>query len=189
MVVVGFLMVPALFPLAQMYSFGLTDYRRPADAAVVFGAAVWSGDRPSHALLDRVNTGIELYNEGLVDLLVMSGGPSSGPEIAHEVDVMRRLALDAGVPDEAVVLDYRGINSQATVDNCADIFLVHGIRKALAVSHFYHLPRVKMTFERAGLDVYTVPARETYILYALPYYMAREVAAIWVYYVRPILGF
>ena len=34
------------FPLAQMFCFGKTDYRRPADAVVVLGArirTVWRG--------------------------------------------------------------------------------------------------------------------------------------------------
>jgi len=43
-----------------------------------------------------------------------------------------------------------------------------------------------MAFARAGIDVYTVPAEQTRILRALPYYMAREVAALWAYYFRPM---
>ena len=39
--------------------------------------------------------------------------------------------------------------------------------------------------EQAGYEVYTVPAHETYVLTALPYYMAREVAAMWVYFLQP----
>jgi hypothetical protein len=34
--------------------------------------------------------------------------------------------------------------------------------------------------------VYTVPAREKYTLTKLPLLMAREVAAVWVYYVRAL---
>ena len=34
-----------VFPLAQMLFFGTTDYRRPADAAVVFGARVYADGR------------------------------------------------------------------------------------------------------------------------------------------------
>jgi hypothetical protein len=54
----------------------------------------------------------------------------------------------------------------------------------LAVSHFYHLPRIKLAYQRAGLDVCTVPARQGRWLSQIPYNMAREVAAFWVYYVR-----
>jgi len=62
--------------------------------------------------------------------------------------------------------------------------LIHHDRskKILAVSHAYHLPRVKMTFWRNGQEVYTVPARETYTLTKMPYLMAREIVAFWVYH-------
>jgi uncharacterized SAM-binding protein YcdF (DUF218 family) len=56
----------------------------------------------------------------------------------------------------------------------------------LAVSHGYHLPRVKLTFQRAGVEAYTVPARETFVLPHRPFLLAREVVALWAYYLRPI---
>jgi uncharacterized SAM-binding protein YcdF (DUF218 family) len=170
------------FPLAQMFTFGLTDYRRPADAAVVLGAAVWPGNVPSHALADRVNTGIVLYHQGTIQKLIFSGGPSATPERMHEVDVMHRMALDAGVPDHAIILDRNGINTAGTAEHCTRIARQHELRTILAVSHFYHLPRIKMAFQRRGLNVYTVPAHETQVLLKLPYYLAREVAALWFYY-------
>ena len=38
------------FPLAQILSFGLTDYRRSANAIVVFGAGVYANGRMSPVL-------------------------------------------------------------------------------------------------------------------------------------------
>ena len=46
-----------LFPLAQMFCFGKTDYRRPADLIVVFGCHVRAEGVPSMALSDRVRKG------------------------------------------------------------------------------------------------------------------------------------
>ncbi len=178
--------LPVLFPVAQMVFYGKTDYRRPADAAVVFGAAVWPGNRPSQALSDRVNTAIGLYHEGLVPKLLFSGGPSRSPEIIHEVAAMRQMALDAGVPDGDILLDAAGVNSYATVANTTRVFRREGWTRVLAVSHFYHLPRVKMTYARAGFPVFTVPAQEPRPLLKLPYYMAREVLALWYYTLRPL---
>jgi len=181
--------LPILFPLAQMFCFGETDYRRPARAAVVFGAAVWPGNRPSHALLDRVNTGIELYKQGLVEVLLFSGGPSDEPDIAHETTVMHDLAIAAGVPEEDIWLDPRGENTQSTVLNTVAMLREHEVKWALAVSHFYHLPRIHMTYQRAGFPVYTVPAREEHLLLKLPFFLAREVFALWFYYFRPLVTF
>ncbi len=180
-------LMPLLFPLAQMFCFGKTDYRRPAQVAVVLGAAVWPGNRPSHALLDRVNTGIDLYRQGLVDVLLFSGGPSDDESISHETVVMHDLAVAAGVPEEAIWLDPLGIDTQSTVDNTVAMFRERGILRVLAVSHFYHLPRIHMTYQRAGFPVYTVPAREEHILLKLPFFLAREAVALWFYYFRPLM--
>ena len=172
------------FPLAQMYCFGQTDYRRPADAVVVFGARVYANGRLSDALADRVRTACTLYHQGLAGTLVFSGGPGDGA--IHETEAMRRMAIEMGVSTAAILVDEDGLNTQATVENTGALFKRRGIRTALAVSHFYHLPRIKLTYQRQGCEVYTVPAEERYRLAALPGYMAREVAALWVYYLRPL---
>jgi hypothetical protein len=79
------------FPLLQIHCFGWTDYRRPANAAVVFGCKVYASGTPSPALADRVLSACTLYHEGLVHHLVMSGGPGQGA--IHETDAMRDLAV------------------------------------------------------------------------------------------------
>lgn len=172
------------FPFAQMFCFGRTDYRRPADAIVVFGARVYANGRVSDALADRVRTGCRLYLDGFAERIIFSGGPGDGD--VHETEAMRTMALNLGVPSQAILLDADGINTRTTVKNTSAIFRVHGIRRVLAVSHFYHLPRIKMSYQRQGVEVYTVPAEESYTLTAMPYFMAREAAALWVYYLRPL---
>ena len=174
------------FPFAQMFCFGRTDYRRPADAIVVFGARVYANGRVSDALADRVRTGCELYRDGLARRIIFSGGPGDGD--VHETEAMRAMALKLGVPAQAIILDTAGLNTRATVTNTCSMFKDHGIRRVLAVSHFYHLPRIKMSYQRQDLDVYTVPAKESYTLTAMPYFIARETAALWVYYLRPLVS-
>jgi uncharacterized SAM-binding protein YcdF (DUF218 family) len=174
-------------PLAQMICFGSTDYRRDADAIVVLGAAVRADGSPSQALEDRILTGCRLYHEGRAPLLVMSGGPGAGGH--REVDTMRRVAQEQGVPDAAILLDPDGVNTKATAVNVVALARARGWGRVLAVSHFYHLPRIKMAVGRRGLRVYTVPAEEPRILRKLPYFLLREVAALWIYYLRPLLPF
>ncbi len=114
----------------------------------------------------------------------MSGGPGDGA--IHETEAMRRFAVELGVKAEDVLVDEGGLNTAATVRNTVPMFRQMKARRVLAVSHFYHLPRIKMAYQRAGVEVNTVPARQTYILSATPYNMVREVAAIWYYYVQPL---
>lgn len=168
-VLASFLAAAIVFPLAQISLFGFTDYRRPADVIVVFGAS----GAPLH---DRLRTACDLYNQGFAPKLLFSGGPG-------EPEQMRDYAMHHGVPAGAIVEDAEGVNTEATVRNTVEAR--HG--RILAVSHFYHLPRIKMTFQRYGSEVYTVPSETT--MYALmPYQLAREDAAFWTYYLRRFRG-
>ena len=162
-------------PLAQAASFGRTDYRRPADAIVVFGARAYADGTPSDALADRVRTACALYHEGHAPQVLMSGGPGDGA--IHETEAMRTMAIGLGVPASAIELDADGLDTASTVAHS-------GRRTVLAVSHFWHLPRVKMAYRRAGISAYTVPAHERYIIRQTPYLMLREAAAFWWYWVR-----
>lgn len=172
------------FPLAQMLAFGRSDYRRPADAVVVLGSRVFSDGQLSDALEDRMRTAVELMHEGRAGLLVVSGGPGDGA--VHETEAMRDFAIRGGVPAARVLVDPSGTSTAATVRGTLPLLRERGCERVLAVSHAYHLPRVKLAYAAQGLQVLTVPARESYRLSRMPYYMAREVAAFWVYWGRSL---
>jgi uncharacterized SAM-binding protein YcdF (DUF218 family) len=185
--ILAFAMCALGFPLAQIMAFGLTDYRRPADAILVFGARAYASGRPSDALEDRVLTAIELYKRGLAPRLIFSGGPGDGD--LSEPQVMRRVAVSKGVPESAILLDDGGVTTDASVRNAAKLLAGVAQPRILAISHAWHLPRVKLRCEREGLTAYTVPADERgEMLRKTPYLVAREVAGFWVYYLRALAG-
>lgn len=158
---------PALM-LLHIFSFGATDYSRPARAIVVFGARVYGDGGPSLALEDRVRHGVKLYHQKLAPKLVLSGA-------ADEVPAMRRLALEGQVPESALVLDPAGVNTYATLLNLKE-------RDVVAVSHYYHLARIKLTAHRLGITCATSPCGMSRRLAKEPYFVARECAAFVSYY-------
>lgn len=158
---------PALL-LIHLFSFGATDYARPAKAIVVFGARVYENGDPSLALEDRVKHGIALYHAGVAPRLILSGAPD-------EVPAMKRLALAARVPESALVLDPAGLNTHATLVNLRE-------RDVVAVSHYYHLARIKLSARRMGIACATSPCPMTRRLAREPYFIARECAAFVSYY-------
>jgi uncharacterized SAM-binding protein YcdF (DUF218 family) len=164
----GALAAGPLLVLFHLFSFGATDYARPAQAIVVFGAGVTADGRPSLALFDRVRHGVRLFQASQAPALVLSGGPDEAP-------VMRALAIRYGVPDQAIELDPEGLNSHATLRN-----LRH--RRVLAVSHYYHLARIKLTARRMGIACVTAPCPMSRRLVHEPWYVARECAAFVAYY-------
>lgn len=175
------------FPLVQMICFGTTDYRRNADAVLVLGARAYADGSASNALEDRILAACELVHEGRADTLILSGGPGDGA--FHETDVMRRIALEQGVREDQLLIDREGLNSKASIVNTMALCEQHRFTSVLAVSHFYHLPRLKLEASRADLPLYTVPASQRgRVLKKLPYFMAREAAAWWWSYAKGMAG-
>lgn len=173
--------IAALGAVLHIHAFGLTDYRRPADAILVFGARAYADGTPSEALRERVETGAALYRAGLAPLLILSGGV--GPNGVSEPRVMRAVAMAAGVPAEAIVEDELGVSTEASMSSLEVIAERRGIRRVLAVSNYFHLARIKLLAERRGLRCFTVPADEGETrLLGTPYYVLREAAALAFYF-------
>ena len=179
-----------VFPLAQMLFFGATDYRRPADVAVIFGARVYATGQPSPLLADRIRTGVELYQSGLVPLLIMSGG--DGSDGFNEARVMRDVAVADGVDPLAIIVDPAGNSTETTVANVSALLDSGGhgpgTERVIAISQAFHLPRVQLAFANAGIDVLTVPAADPEPIGETPVLIAREVPAFWAYFLRVCLG-
>ncbi len=158
----------ALFPVAHIFTFGRTSYARHADCIVVPGARCYADGRPTQTLAERVKTACALYHDGYAPRLFFSGGPGDGA--THETEAMRDLALELGVPAHAITLDRDGLDTRATIEHAPP-------GRLLVVSHFYHLPRIKLLARRA----FTVPATEERRIRGTPRFIAREIPAFWWY--------
>jgi len=172
-------------PLAQMHCFGKIDERRPADAIVVFGARVYADGSLSDAFADRVRTACQLYSDRYARTIIVSGGPGDGG--ICEADAAKRVITQYGIPAEAVIADPNGRNTRRTAVNTTRLLPEIHAERVLAVSHFYHLPRVKMTYQRLGRTVHTVPAEESYPLTKMPLFILREIPALWLTYLQPLV--
>jgi vancomycin permeability regulator SanA len=117
------------------------DDRLPVHhVAMVFGAGLDDSGGPSQMLYDRVATAADLYKANKVNKLLMTGDNS---EVNHnEVEAMRRTAIQLGVNDNDIVLDYAGFNSW---DSCYRAREIFGVTEATLVTQRFHLPRALYT--------------------------------------------
>lgn len=122
-----------------------------ADCVLVLGAAVWGNDEPSPMLEDRLLQGIELYNKGASKKLLMSG--DHGRKDYDEVNVMKRFAIDRGIPSEHVFMDHAGFSTYESLYRARDIFEVN---KVIIVTQKYHMYRALYIAKRLGLEAYGV---------------------------------
>lgn len=120
-------------------------YPRPGDAppaplALVLGAEVYANGRPSPALVNRLDTSIQLFRAGKVRGLLMSGGHGS-----VETSAIQRYAVAAGVPGDAIKLDDGGLRTLSSCQRARDVF--HATRVTI-VSQAEHLTRAVYTCDK-----------------------------------------
>ncbi|MFB7081617.1 vancomycin high temperature exclusion protein [Streptomyces sp. NPDC056308] len=147
--------VAALTPATWLYSVADARVRTTADApaqqvAVVFGAGLWHG-KPSPYLANRLNTAAELYRNGKVKVVLVTGDNSR--KEYDEPDAMRTYLKAHGVPDKRIVSDFAGFD---TWDSCVRAKKIFGVDRAVLVSQGFHIRRAIALCRSAGIDAYGV---------------------------------
>lgn len=163
----------------------------PHKIAIVFGAGLLHDGTPSPVLKDRVATAAQLYFAGKVQKLLMSGDNRFVDY--NEPASMQAYALELGVPEEAIVLDYAG---RRTYDTCYRAKNIFGVDQAILVTQKYHLSRALFTCTGIGLVSVGVPAdMRTYHPNSLAYWTIREIPAslvavwqVWISHPLPVMG-
>jgi SanA protein len=124
---------------------------------IVFGAGLLRDGSAGPVLRDRVETAVQLYQQGKVQKLLMSG--DNRFVNYNEPEAMRQYALDLGVPDEDIVLDYAG---RRTYDTCYRASAIFQVDSAILVTQSFHLPRALFLCNSLGVESTGVEANNTY---------------------------
>ena len=120
----------------------------PAErVAIVFGAGLRYDGTPTAILRDRVETAVQLHQQGKVDKLLMSGDNSFVDY--NEPEAMRQYALELGIPEEDIVLDYAG---RRTYDTCYRANAIFQVQSAILVTQSFHLPRALFLCNWFGVE-------------------------------------
>ena len=124
------------------------------DLVVVLGCGVNANGEPSHMLYDRIKTGVELYQKGLCDAILMSGDRREDGSY-DEVTVMQRCAMEMGVPEEKILLDPYGYS---TYESIANLAVAYPQKRVLIVTQEYHLYRSLYIAEKLNVEALGVSA-------------------------------
>jgi SanA protein len=138
-----------------------------------------------------VRTAVELYFDGRVQKLLMSGDNTT--ESYDEPGAMRDFAVSLGVPEEDIVLDFAG---RRTYDSCYRAQAIFGLERAIVITQAYHLPRALFLCNAFKIDADGVPADDAnYRLRYYTFWWVREILAsinaFWDVYItqpEPVLG-
>ena len=163
----------------------------PVGVAIVFGAGLQRDGSPSPVLRDRVETAVNLYRTGKVKKVLMSGDNRFIDY--NEPGAMRAYAVELGMPEKDIVLDYAG---RRTYDTCYRARNIFGVKDAILVTQSYHLPRALFTCNALGLTSRGVPAdQRTYSRSSQLMWNVRELPAslkalwdVWIVHPKVVLG-
>ena len=131
----------------RIQELGAPDDTATAPVAIVLGAAVRPSGEPSPWLRYRLDTAARLYRSGRVEAILVSG--DNGQENYNEPVAMRRYLVAAGIPDEAIALDYAGFD---TYDTCVRARRIFGVTRAIIVTQDFHEPRAVSVCRAAGIE-------------------------------------
>lgn len=157
---------------AQPKTFTVEEVSK-TKVAIVFGAGLLRDGSAGPVLSDRVQTAVNLYQQGIVEKLLMSGDNSFVEY--NEPEAMRQYALERGVPDEDIILDYAG---RRTYDTCYRAKYIFQINEAILITQEFHMPRALVLCNWFDVDSVGVESNNRYFLKRLrAYWHFRELFA------------
>ncbi|HEY7071652.1 MAG TPA: YdcF family protein [Acidimicrobiales bacterium] len=158
LVVAGLLLVYLLVTFVQVWMASRRDDARPADAIVVMGAAQYNCT-PSPVLEERLQHALDLYQSGIANTIVVTGGKRAGDRCT-EATAGADYLLANGVPDANVLRENQGANSWESLAAAARILRERDMTRAVLVTDGYHALRVEAIADELGLDAVVSPSHK-----------------------------
>lgn len=168
--------------LMSPFSSSITDQpRQEYDAGVILGAAVWSGDRPSPVLRERINKGYDLLKNGNAQFLVLTGG--NAPNELPEAEVARRELLKQGVDPTRIVTETHTSSTLEQILYIRDqLEKKQGWHSFIIISDQFHLKRALEICDFNNIDAIGVSSESPLGPQNLAQYHLREGGALVLYW-------
>ena len=152
---VGLCLLYYVVTLMQVVRAGRQTDPSPAEAIVVLGAAQYDG-RPSPQLAARLDHALELYNDGVAPVVMVTGGNQPGDRFT-EAEASANYLVDRGVPEAAIMQEDAGHTTYESLDAAADQLLDAGLDEVVLVTDPYHSLRSRLIADEVGLDAALSP--------------------------------
>lgn len=128
---------------------------RPADAIVVFAGGVGESGQAGQGYQERVQRAVELYQQGWSKNLVFSSGYVYRYQ---EPLVMKALAVELGVPAEAIFLESEADSTYENILYTCRLLEKNGWRSILLVSSPYHMRRAVWVWKKVAPHILVTAA-------------------------------
>ncbi|NJM97877.1 MAG: YdcF family protein [Phormidesmis sp. RL_2_1] len=118
---------------------------------------------------DRILYGARLYNQNRAPKLILSGGrvtwrggAATTQGEPSEADDMKEFAMAMNVPESAILLEGKSLNTRQNAVNVKEILDQNAISSVLLVTSAMHMPRAIAIFKKLG--IHAIPAPTDYLV-------------------------
>jgi len=140
---------------------GLQEY----DVAIVFSGVTRGSKTPRDRVYfregaDRITHTLQLYNEGKIKHIIVSGGLGSEKvENSAAADRLKSFLTMAGVPDSVITVEPEAVNTYENAVNTAEILnRDFPDQKYLLVTSAFHMKRSELCLQKQGVQFDVFPA-------------------------------
>ena len=149
------LMVYIAANTASICIYAERDEKRAADTAIILGAAA-DESGPSPVYRERINHGIELYNDGYVGKLIMTGGTGEG-NTHSDAYIAKQYAVSQGIPESDIMTEDTSTITQENLENSKLIMDENRFDTTIIVSDPLHMRRAMLLARDSGITAYSSP--------------------------------
>lgn len=143
----------------SIWIFSNEDQKIKSDVAIILGASTYNGE-VSPVYKERINHGIDLYNEGYVDKLIVTGGMGAGNDIS-DAESVKNYAVICGIPENDILVENESSITQENLENSKAIMDENDLKTAIIVSDPLHMRRAMLLAKDAGITAYSSPTETT----------------------------
>lgn len=138
------------------YIFFNSDDVPETQCAMILGAGVSSIGTISHVARDRIEAALELYHQGKVEKIIISG--DHGRKNYDEVNSMKNyIKIMHHIDDEDIFMDHAGFSTYESMYRGRDVFLIEDV---VVISQEFHMARSVYIARKMGLNAVGFVAKE-----------------------------
>lgn len=142
--------VYAAMTFVSILAVGHSDNGESADAVVVMGAAQYDGT-PSPLLQSRLQHALDLFKQGRVRVIAVTGGKIPGDRFT-EAAASRRWLTDRGVPPSAIIREDVGRSTWESLQSLAPVLQQNNISSVLVSTDHWHMQRCLLSLRDLGVE-------------------------------------
>jgi len=143
----------------KIYSYSFEYSEAKSDVIIVLGTSIKDGE-PSTVFKERINHGIYLYNKGVAEKILFTGGLGKG-QSQTESEVAKTYALKNGIPNAAIITEEKSTSTYENFKESKHIMDSLGLKTALIVSDPFHIKRAMTFAEYYKIDCQPSPTKTT----------------------------